>query len=71
MEEWIEGQRSQMVGGSCEGEEVGNIKVGEDLEDEFVGEGDESGVVGCRHLWKFGRFGYNSVGCDYVVIVFV
>lgn len=46
MKEWIKGEGAQMVGGSCQGQEVGNIEMGKYLEDEFVGEGEQGGAAG-------------------------
>ena len=49
VEEGIEGEGPETVGGSCEREEIRDVEVSEDLEEEFVGEGCQCGVVG-RHF---------------------
>ena len=46
VEEGVEGEGSQVVRGAGQGEEIGDVEVKEDLEEEFVGERCEGGVIG-------------------------
>lgn len=38
MQERVDGEVAHVVAGAGEGEEVGDVEVGEDVEEEFVGE---------------------------------
>jgi hypothetical protein len=70
VEEGVEGEGSQAVRGAGQREEIGDVEVSEDLEEEFVRQGYEGGIIG-KHFRGF--LWVDMAMCDgyYVIMRFV